>query len=44
MNCRAEGNSNPSRLSDFGVLEQYLGFRIGDSSNLNRSMCSVFLV
>lgn len=36
-NSMAEGNSNPSRLSDFGVLEQYLGFRIGDSSNLNRS-------
>lgn len=30
-------NTNTSRMSDFGVLEQYLGFRIGDGANVNRS-------
>ncbi|KAF3648199.1 Transcription factor HBP-1b(c1) [Capsicum annuum] len=30
-------NTNTSRMSEFGVLEQYLGFRIGDGSNANRS-------
>ncbi|KAL3533540.1 hypothetical protein ACH5RR_007061 [Cinchona calisaya] len=34
----AEGNTtHSSRISDFGVLEQYLGFRIGDGANVNRS-------
>lgn len=31
-------NTNTSRMSEFGVLEQYLGFRIGDGANVNRSM------
>ncbi|KAI3444330.1 hypothetical protein Pfo_000995 [Paulownia fortunei] len=26
-----------SRISDFGVLEQYLGFRVGDPANVSRS-------
>ncbi|XP_075103278.1 TGACG-sequence-specific DNA-binding protein TGA-2.1-like [Nicotiana tabacum] len=30
-------NTNTTRMSDFGVLEQYLGFRIGDGANVNRS-------
>ncbi|MCD9640116.1 TGACG-sequence-specific DNA-binding protein TGA-2.1 [Datura stramonium] len=30
-------NTNTSRMSEFGVLEQYLGFRIGDGANVNRS-------
>ncbi|GAA0143752.1 DNA-binding transcription factor [Lithospermum erythrorhizon] len=30
-----EGNAHSSRISDFGVLEQYLGFRIGDTANGN---------
>ncbi|KAI3446579.1 hypothetical protein Pfo_003244 [Paulownia fortunei] len=29
-----------SRLSDFGVLEQYLGFRVGDAANVTRSKFS----
>ncbi|KAL2228157.1 transcription factor TGA2.2 [Sesamum indicum] len=26
-----------SRISDFGVLEQYLGFRVGDAANVSRN-------
>ncbi|MCI80040.1 TGACG-sequence-specific DNA-binding protein TGA-2.1-like, partial [Trifolium medium] len=33
-----EGNIHPSRLSDFGAIEQSLGFRIEDAMNLSRSM------
>ncbi|XP_031127252.1 TGACG-sequence-specific DNA-binding protein TGA-2.1-like [Ipomoea triloba] len=33
-----EGNTaHTSQVSDFGVLEQYLGFRIGDGANVNQS-------
>nr|XP_027067078.1 transcription factor TGA2.3-like isoform X1 [Coffea arabica] len=33
-----EGNAtHSSRITNFGVLEQYLGFRIGDGANVNRS-------
>ncbi|CAJ2671660.1 unnamed protein product [Trifolium pratense] len=32
-----EGNIHPSRLSDFGAIEQSLGFRIEDAMNLSRN-------
>ncbi|CAA0815195.1 Transcription factor TGA6 [Striga hermonthica] len=33
-----EGNApQSSQISDFGVLEQYLGYRVGDPSSINRS-------
>ncbi|KAL3534635.1 hypothetical protein ACH5RR_003096 [Cinchona calisaya] len=33
-----EGNAtHSSQIPDFGVLEQYLGFRAGDGANVNRS-------
>nr|CAN80143.1 hypothetical protein VITISV_038980 [Vitis vinifera] len=33
-----EGNNIRSRISDFGALEQSLGFRIEDAVDLSRSM------
>ncbi|GER50648.1 TGA transcription factor [Striga asiatica] len=33
-----EGNApQSSQISDFGVLEQYLGYRVGDPSSINKS-------
>ncbi|CAI9099610.1 OLC1v1036459C1 [Oldenlandia corymbosa var. corymbosa] len=40
-----DGNAtHSSRLSDFGVLEQYLGFRIGDSAIANNQPEYLFLL
>lgn len=40
MACRqaAANTMQSSQANDFGVLEQYLGFPIGDAANVNRSM------
>jgi len=35
-------NIHPSRISDFGALEQSLGFRVEDAMNLSRSMLLTF--
>jgi len=35
-------NVHPSRISEFGTLEQSLGFRVEDTINLSRSMLLMF--
>lgn len=35
-------NIHPSRISEFGALEQSLGFRVEDAMNLSRSMLLAF--
>lgn len=35
-------NAHPSRISEFGTLEQSLGFRVEDTINLSRSMLLMF--
>lgn len=35
-------NIHPSRISEFGALEQSLGFRVEDAMNLSRSMLLMF--
>lgn len=44
VDCRGtEANATQSsQLSDYGVLEQYLGFRVGDSSGISQSEFNEF--